>query len=103
MFCKPSTKQSNKEYGLYWTKQQISLWVLIGMIFMMAVEQEYDKHGNQNISGYSACAFINSCSCSWNDFWWLQMSLHADKVAAAAETYMGLMGVGVGVTRWWWL
>jgi 3-hydroxyacyl-CoA dehydrogenase len=67
------------------------------MIFMMAVEQEYDiEHGNQNISGYNdACAlFINSCSScsSRNDFGGgCEMSLHADKVVAAAETYMGLI------------
>jgi 3-hydroxyacyl-CoA dehydrogenase len=32
----------------------------IGMIFMMAVEQEYDiEHGNQNISGYNDACVIH--------------------------------------------
>jgi hypothetical protein len=30
------------------------------------------------------------------------MSLHADKVVAAAETYMGLSLV-LGYSWWWWL
>jgi 3-hydroxyacyl-CoA dehydrogenase len=30
------------------------------------------------------------------------MSLHADKVVAAAETYMGLVNLVLSYTRWWW-
>jgi 3-hydroxyacyl-CoA dehydrogenase len=29
--------------------------------------------------------------------WWLRNEFHADKVVAAAETYMGLVEFGVGV------
>jgi 3-hydroxyacyl-CoA dehydrogenase len=102
MFCKLQSKidlsEKNIKVLLLETKQ-FSVGANIGMIFMMAVEQEYDiEHGNQNISGYNdACAlFINSCSsCSRNDFWWCEMSLHADKVVAAAETHMGLVEFGV--------
>jgi 3-hydroxyacyl-CoA dehydrogenase len=48
MFCKPSTKQSIylKEYqGLVIGNQaaNFSVGANIGMIFMMAVEQEYDE------------------------------------------------------------
>jgi 3-hydroxyacyl-CoA dehydrogenase len=69
------------------------------MIFMMAVEQEYDEL-NMAIKMFQyddACAlFINSSSScsSRNDFGGgCEMSLHADKVVAAAETYMGLVNL----------
>ena len=76
----------------------------IGMIFMMAVEQEYDEL-NMAIKmfqdtmmrvRYSAIPVIvaphgmtlgGGC----------EMSMHADKVVAAAETYIGLVEFGVGV------
>ena len=76
----------------------------IGMIFMMAVEQEYDEL-NMAIKmfqdtmmrvRYSAIPVIvaphgltlgGGC----------EMSLHADKVVAAAESYIGLVEFGVGV------
>lgn len=76
----------------------------IMMIFMMAVEQEYDEL-NMAIKmfqdtmmrvRYSAIPVIvaphgmtfgGGC----------EMSLHADKIVAAAETYMGLVEFGVGV------
>jgi 3-hydroxyacyl-CoA dehydrogenase len=45
----------------YWKPSSKFFCANIGMIFMMAVEQEYDEHGNQNISGYDdACALFNS-------------------------------------------
>ncbi|WP_405605757.1 3-hydroxyacyl-CoA dehydrogenase/enoyl-CoA hydratase family protein [Polaribacter sp. Asnod1-A03] len=76
----------------------------IGMIFMMAVEQEYDelnyaiKHFQDTmmrmryssiptISAPHGMALGGGC----------EISLHADKVVAAAETYMGLVEFGVGV------
>jgi enoyl-CoA hydratase/carnithine racemase len=31
------------------------------------------------------------------------MSLHADKVVAAAETYMGLVEFGLSDSWWWWI
>lgn len=76
----------------------------IGMIFMMAVEQEYDEL-NMAIKmfqdtimrvRYSSVPVIvaphgmtlgGGC----------EMSMHADKVVAAAETYIGLVEFGVGV------
>jgi 3-hydroxyacyl-CoA dehydrogenase len=76
----------------------------IGMIFMMAVEQEYDEL-NMAIKlfqdtmmrvRYSAIPVIvaphgmtlgGGC----------EMSMHADKIVAAAETYIGLVEFGVGV------
>jgi len=76
----------------------------IGMIFMMAVEQEYDEL-NMAVKyfqdtcmrlRYSAIPTIvaphgmtlgGGC----------EMTLHADKVVAAAESYIGLVEFGVGV------
>lgn len=76
----------------------------IGMIFMMAVEQEYDElnmaikmfQDSMMRVRYSAIPVIvaphgmtlgGGC----------EMSMHADKVVAAAETYIGLVEFGVGV------
>ncbi len=76
----------------------------IGMIFMMAVEQEYDElnmaikyfqdtmmrmrySSIPTISAPHGMALGGGC----------ELSLHADKVVAAAETYMGLVEFGVGV------
>ena len=76
----------------------------IGMIFMMAVEQEYDelnmaiKYFQDTMMRvrYSSIPVIvaphgmtlgGGC----------EMSLHADKIVAAAETYIGLVEFGVGV------
>src|SRR5690606_8532934 len=76
----------------------------LGMIFMLAVEQEYDEM-NMAIKmfqdtmmrcRYSAIPVIvaphgmtlgGGC----------EMSMHADKVVAAAESYIGLVEFGVGV------
>ena len=76
----------------------------IGMIFMMAVEQEYDelnmaiKYFQDTMMRvrYSSIPVIvaphgmtlgGGC----------EMSMHADRVVAAAETYIGLVEFGVGV------
>jgi len=76
----------------------------IGMIFMMAVEQEYDElnmaikmfqdtmmrmrySSIPTISAPHGMALGGGC----------ELSLHADMVVAAAETYMGLVEFGVGV------
>lgn len=76
----------------------------IGMIFMMAVEQEYDEL-NMAIKAFQdtmmrmryssiptvaaphGMTFGGGC----------ELSLHADKVVAAAESYIGLVEFGVGV------
>jgi 3-hydroxyacyl-CoA dehydrogenase len=76
----------------------------LGMVFMMAVEQEYDelnfgaKYFQDTVMRlrYSSCPTIvaphgmtlgGGC----------ELSLHADKVVAAAETYIGLVEFGVGI------
>jgi len=76
----------------------------IGMIFMMAAEQEYDElnaaikyfqdtmmrmrySSIPTISAPHGMALGGGC----------EISLHADKIVAAAETYMGLVEFGVGV------
>ncbi|WP_370478285.1 3-hydroxyacyl-CoA dehydrogenase/enoyl-CoA hydratase family protein [Tamlana flava] len=76
----------------------------IGMIFMMAVEQEYEELNGAikyfqdtmmrmryssipTISAPHGMSLGGAC----------ELSMHADKVVAAAETYMGLVEFGVGV------
>jgi len=76
----------------------------LAMVFMMAVEQEYDelnasvKYFQDTVMRlrYSTCPTIvaphgmtlgGGC----------ELSLHADKVIAAAETYIGLVEFGVGI------
>ncbi len=76
----------------------------VGMIFMMAVEQEYDEldyaiRAFQNTMmrvRYSSIPVIvapHSLALGGG----CEMSMHADKVIAHAETYMGLVEFGVGV------
>ncbi|MGS2739365.1 3-hydroxyacyl-CoA dehydrogenase NAD-binding domain-containing protein [Sinomicrobium sp. M5D2P17] len=98
---------AEKEYaGLVIGNQaaNFSVGANIGMIFMMAVEQEYDEL-NMAIKmfqdtmmrvRYSSIPVVvaphgmtlgGGC----------EMSMHADKVIAAAETYIGLVEFGVGV------
>lgn len=93
-------------YGLVIGNQaaNFSVGANIGMIFMMAVEQEYDelnmaiKYFQDTMMRvrYSSIPVIvaphgmalgGAC----------EMSMHADKVVAAAETYIGLVEFGVGV------
>lgn len=98
---------AEKEYnGLVIGNQasNFSVGANIGMIFMMAAEQEYDelnmaiKYFQDTIMRvrYSSIPVIvaphgmslgGAC----------EMSMHADKVVAAAETYIGLVEFGVGV------
>lgn len=76
----------------------------VGMIFMFAIEQEYDEldfairmfQNTMMKVRYSAVPVVvaphgltlgGAC----------EMSLHADKVCAAAETYIGLVELGVGL------
>ncbi|MBE7174305.1 MAG: 3-hydroxyacyl-CoA dehydrogenase [Williamsia sp.] len=83
---------------------QFSAGANVGMIFMLAVEQEYDELDMavrmfQNTimrARYSAVPVVvaplgltlgGAC----------ELSLHADKVCAAAETYIGLVELGVGL------
>ncbi len=76
----------------------------IGMIFMLAIEQEYDEMNMAikyfqdtmmrmryssipTVAAPHGMTFGGGC----------ELSLHADKVVAAAETYMGLVEFGVGL------
>jgi len=76
----------------------------VGMIFMLAIEQEYDEldmairlfQNSMMRARYSAVPVViaphglalgGAC----------ELSLHSDKVFAAAETYIGLVELGVGL------
>jgi 3-hydroxyacyl-CoA dehydrogenase len=76
----------------------------IGMIFMMAVEQEYDELNmaikyfqdtmmRMRYSSIPTIAAPHGMALGGG----CEISLHADKVVAAAETYIGLVEFGVGV------
>jgi 3-hydroxyacyl-CoA dehydrogenase len=76
----------------------------IGMIFMMAAEQEYDELNmaikyfqdsmmRMRYSSIPTIAAPHGMALGGG----CEISLHADKVIAAAETYMGLVEFGVGV------
>lgn len=76
----------------------------IGMIFMMAVEQEYDElnmaikyfQDTMMRMRYSSIPTI-SAPHGMTLGGGCELSMHADKVIAAAETYIGLVEFGVGV------
>jgi len=76
----------------------------IGMIFMMAVEQEYDElnmaikmfQDTMMRMRYSAIPTI-AAPHGMTFGGGCELSLHADKVVAAAETYIGLVEFGIGV------
>ncbi|MBY0480188.1 MAG: 3-hydroxyacyl-CoA dehydrogenase/enoyl-CoA hydratase family protein [Chitinophagaceae bacterium] len=76
----------------------------VGMIFMLAIEQEYDEldmairmfQNSMMRVRYSSIPVVTAPhgltlggGC--------EMNLHADKVCAAAETYIGLVELGVGL------
>jgi 3-hydroxyacyl-CoA dehydrogenase len=76
----------------------------IGMIFMMAVEQEYDELNmaikyfqdtmmRMRYSSIPTVAAPHGMTLGGG----CELSMHADKVVAAAETYIGLVEFGVGV------
>ncbi|MCM4156538.1 3-hydroxyacyl-CoA dehydrogenase/enoyl-CoA hydratase family protein [Gramella sp. AN32] len=84
--------------------KNFSVGANIGMIFMMAVEQEYDEL-NQAIKyfqdtmmrmRYSAIPTV-AAPHAMTLGGGCELSLHADMVVAAAETYIGLVEFGVGV------
>ena len=76
----------------------------IGMIFMMAVEQEYDElsmavkyfQDTMMRMRYSSIPVV-SAPHGMTLGGGCELSLHADKVVAAAESYIGLVEFGVGV------
>ena len=76
----------------------------IGMIFMMAVEQEYDELNmaikyfqdtmmRMRYSSIPTIAAPHGMALGGG----CELSMHADKVVAAAETYIGQVEFGVGV------
>lgn len=84
--------------------QQFSAGANVGMIFMFAVEQEYDEldmairmfQNTMMRARYSAVPVVvaphgltlgGAC----------ELCMHSDKVIAAAETYIGLVELGVGL------
>jgi 3-hydroxyacyl-CoA dehydrogenase len=97
-------EQEYKGLVIYNTGQNFSAGANVGMIFMMAIEQEYDElnfaiKAFQDVMmriRYSNVPVVvaphnmalgGSC----------EMSMHADKVVAHAELYMGLVEFGVGL------
>ncbi|GAA3654331.1 3-hydroxyacyl-CoA dehydrogenase/enoyl-CoA hydratase family protein [Flavivirga jejuensis] len=98
---------AEKEYlGLIIGNQgaNFSVGANIGMIFMMAVEQEYDElnaaikyfQDTMMRMRYSSIPTI-SAPHGMSLGGACELSMHADKVVAAAETYIGLVEFGVGV------
>ncbi len=76
----------------------------IGMIFMMAVEQEYDELNMAIKYFQDSCMRLRYSSIptvvaphGMTLGGGCEMTLHADRVVAAAETYIGLVEFGVGV------
>jgi len=98
---------AEKEYnGLVVGNQgdNFSVGANIGMIFMMAVEQEYDELNaairafqqtmmRMRYSSVPVIAAPHGMTLGGG----CELSLHADKVVAAAESYIGLVEFGVGV------
>ncbi len=86
------------------TGQHFSAGANVGLIFMMAVEQEYDElnfaikqfQDTMMRVRYSSCPVIvapHNMALGGG----CEMSMHADKVIAHAELYMGLVEFGVGL------
>jgi len=76
----------------------------IGMIFMMAVEQEYDELNAAVKYFQDTCMRLRYSSIptvvaphGMTLGGGCEMTLHADRVVAAAESYIGLVEFGVGV------
>jgi 3-hydroxyacyl-CoA dehydrogenase len=86
------------------TSANFSAGANVGMIFMLAIEQEYDEldmairmfQNSMMRVRYSSVPVVTAPhgltlggGC--------EMNLHADKICAAAETYIGLVELGVGL------
>ena len=84
--------------------KNFSVGANIGMIFMMAVEQEYDELNMAVKYFQDSCMRLRYSSIpvvvaphGMTLGGGCEMTLHADKVVAAAESYIGLVEFGVGV------
>jgi 3-hydroxyacyl-CoA dehydrogenase len=81
-----------------------SLGANVGMIFMLAVEQEYDEldmavrmFQNTSMRLRYSCIPVVVAPHGMALGGGCEFSLHADKIQAAAETYIGLVELGIGV------
>ena len=98
---------AEKEYEglvIYNNGQNFSAGANVGMIFMMAVEQEYDElafaikqfqNNMMRVRHSSIPVVVATHQMALGGG--CELSMHADKVVAHAETYMGLVEFGVGV------
>jgi len=84
--------------------QNFSAGANVGMIFMMAVEQEYDEldfaiRSFQNTTGRMRFSSIPVVAAPHNMALGggCELSMHCDKVVAHSELYMGLVEFGVGL------
>ena len=84
--------------------KNFSVGANIGMIFMMAVEQEYDELNAAIKYFQDSCMRLRYSSIptvvaphAMTLGGGCEMTLHADRVVAAAESYIGLVEFGVGV------
>ncbi len=84
--------------------KNFSVGANIGMIFMMAVEQEYEELNaavkyfqdtSMRIRYSSIPVVVAPCGMTLGGG--CEFTLHADRVVAAAESYIGLVEFGVGV------
>jgi len=97
-------EKNHEALVIYNEGQNFSVGADVGMIFMMAVEQDYDElafaislfQKTMMRIRYSAIPVIVATHqmCLGGG---CELSMHADKVIAHAETYMGLVEFGVGV------
>lgn len=97
-------EESYKGLVIYNDGDNFSAGANVGMIFMMAVEQEYDEldfairtfqNTMMRIRYSSIPVIVATHNLALGGG--CEMSMHADKVVAHAETYMGLVEFGVGV------
>lgn len=97
-------EESYKGLVVYNTGQNFSAGANVGMIFMMAVEQEYDELNfaiqqfqktmmRVRYSSIPVVVATHQMALGGG----CELSMHSDKVLAHAETYMGLVEFGVGV------
>jgi 3-hydroxyacyl-CoA dehydrogenase len=103
---KSITLVENKYKGLVIANEgaNFSAGANVGMIFMLAIEQEYDEldmairlfQNTMMRARYSSAPVVvapHALSLGGA----CELSLHADKVCPAAETYIGLVELGVGL------
>lgn len=97
-------EKSHKGLVISNTGQNFSAGANVGMIFMMAVEQEYDELNFAVKAFQDTMMRLRYCNIpvivaphNLTLGGGCEMSMHADKVVAHAELYMGLVEFGVGL------